>query len=92
MEYDPKNCADYQDQINRGKTIKKMAEELGVLPSTLGTALRRHREGKRRKPGPKPKVKVVDMAAQPVKRDRSIPELLAGIDFNVAAIKKILGV
>jgi transposase-like protein len=92
VEYDPKNVAQYQDQINRGKTIAVMAEELGVIPSTLATALRRHREGKK-KPGPKPriKVKVVDMA-QPAKREKSIPELLAGIDFNVSAIKKILGV
>ena len=90
MEYDVKNVAQYQDQIDRGKTIKVMAEELNVSPATLSTALRRHRESKK-KPGPKPRIKVVDMA-QPAKREKSIPELLAGIDFNVAAIKKILGV
>jgi hypothetical protein len=54
--------------------------------------LRRHREGKKRKPGPKPRIKVVDMSQPVVKREKSIPELLAGIDFNVAAIKKILGI
>ena len=90
MEYDVKNVSQYQDQIDRGKTIKVMAEELNVSPATLCTALRRHRERKK-KPGPQPRIKVMDMA-QPVKREKSIPELLAGIDFNVAAIKKILGI
>ncbi len=90
MEYDPKKAAEYQDQINRGKTIKDLAEELGVPSATLGTALRRYRLGKK-KPGPQPRIKVMDMA-QPLKREKSIPELLAGIDFNVAAIKKILGI
>lgn len=94
MEYDPKNVAEYVDDMKRnGKSATQKAAELGVGVGTLNSAILRYkRRGKRPAAKTGPKVKVVDIAAPVAKRDKSIPELLAGIDFNVAAIKKVLGI
>jgi transposase-like protein len=90
MKYDPKNVADYEAQIDRGKTVKELAGELGIKPATLFSVLRRHQERKKIKKASK--VKVVDLSQSVEKKEKSIPELLSGIDINVTAIKKILGI
>ena len=70
-----------------GISGRAAAIALGHSPSTFYTASKRQRD--RKKPGPKAKVvTVIDTA---LKKERSLPELLAGIESNVAQIRRIFG-
>jgi transposase-like protein len=80
-----------QDIKDNNKSVGQKADELGVPRSTLYSAIARAQSRTRKKPGPKPKVTVVDLTKKAETKARSIPELLESIDADVAQLRKILG-
>lgn len=85
--YDFSQIAEYiKDMAENGKSTPVKAEELGCSTSTLYSAIQRHRKQKRQKPGPKPKVTVVDAKRKPM----TLLDRLAIIETQLSAVRETL--
>jgi transposase-like protein len=87
--YDPTRIGEYiKDIKDNGKSTVAKAEELGCSTSTLYSAIQRHRKEKRQKPGPKPKVKVIDVKKPP--KAMTLLDRLAIIETQLSAVRETL--